>query len=158
MLGEMLQLCSSGRKLLYIPSTTLFSIIRINSHTFRFEDWQHRRKIALPRAGERELVQASQLARSGGSALGSRRFKHNSFTAPDINSKNHARKERQRKKAIEAGETVSTPTYTTPARKGVRSELKNAAQIKKQRAEKEKRRQKTGRHFSGKKGKGSKRH
>jgi ATP-dependent RNA helicase DDX54/DBP10 len=104
--------------------------------------------LKLPRTGEAELADSRQLMKTGGVPFGSRRYRHTKLTAPDPNSKNFERKERKRQKALKAGESV--PDFPKNNRKGVRSELKTGHQIQKQRKEKEKRRQKTGRHFLAK--------
>ena len=103
----------------------------------------------LPRTGEAELADSHQLMKKGGVPFGSRRYRHTKLTAPDPNSRNFDRKNRKRQKALKSGESV--PDFPKTNRKGVRSELKSGHQIHKQRQEKEKRRQKTGRHFLGKK-------
>lgn len=87
------------------------------------------------------------MLKTGGVPFGSRRYRHTKLTAPDPNSKSYERKSKQRQKAIKAGEAV--PEFPNK-NKRARSELKSGSQIQKQRNEKEKRRQKTGRHFLAK--------
>lgn len=137
----------------------------------RFEQWQKRTKINLPRAGEQEL-QIGSLQAMGGSAVGQRTYRHNTVTLANPKSKNFARKQaaaeradRLEKKSGKAGASASNVNKPTTVAiqaplaskvgggggKNVRTELKSAAQIAKQRRIKEQRRQKTGRH--NKKGK-----
>jgi ATP-dependent RNA helicase DDX54/DBP10 len=88
------------------------------------------------------------MARAGGSAFGGRKFKHTKITPADPNSKNYARKQKKLKGtegSIEKGAKT----------KNKRPELKTAVQITKERRLKEKRREKTGRHFLAKKKKKS---
>jgi ATP-dependent RNA helicase DDX54/DBP10 len=85
--------------------------------------------------------------------MGVKKYRHNKITAPTPNSKSFVRKEAKRKRAaIEAGEqyvpTVPSAVSSTP--KKARNELKSAHQIMKERKEKEKRREKTGRHHLAK--------
>lgn len=115
---------------------------------FRFQEWQSKRKVKLPRTGEAELANAQQLLKSGGVPFGSRRYRHTKLTAPDPNSKSFERKDRKRQKAVKNGESV--PEFPKKNKRGVRSELKSGHQIQKQRKVKEKRREKTGRHFLAK--------
>ena len=94
--------------------------------------------------------------RGGGTVFGTRRYRHTSMTAPDPNSKNYARNEKKRKMEAASGDGPKkeyTPRAPT-VKKGVRSELKSAVQIQKDRNAKDKRREKTGRHFRGKPKKG----
>ena len=94
------------------------------------------------------MSDAKQFSKTGGVPFGSRRYRHTKITAPDPNSKHFDRKEKKRQYKKSQGESL--PDYPTKNKRGVRSELKSGHQIQKQRNEKEKRRQKTGRHFLAK--------
>jgi ATP-dependent RNA helicase DDX54/DBP10 len=68
----------------------------------RFEEWQNRNRLRLPRVGEQELPQA----RLGPSHGGNRKFKHTKMTAPKTLDKQHLsfeRKSRLFKKRAEEG-------------------------------------------------------
>ncbi|KAJ3264816.1 ATP-dependent RNA helicase ddx54 [Chytriomyces hyalinus] len=137
--------------------------------TDRFEQWQKKTRINLPRAGEQELASGAD----GAPNPFAKKYRYNTTTAANPKSKNFARKaaaaERQARKeggnpgaarqALLESVAQAAPTKTAGGR-GAKSELKNAAQIAKERKVKEQRRAKTGRHAgskfsgSGKKGGG----
>lgn len=94
-------------------------------------------------------------ARAGGSATGVRKYRHNSVTAPDTTSKNFARKQAAKMKAerleakkngVKFKESSIKPIVKANTPSKPKPELKTSTQIAKERALKEKRREKTGRH------------
>ncbi|KND05008.1 uncharacterized protein SPPG_00689 [Spizellomyces punctatus DAOM BR117] len=130
------------------------AIVNASYKTQRFEDWQKRTKVALPRAGEQELGDAVHRANAGGLSTGTRKYRHTKITAPDVNSKNYARNQRKREKEAAAGDASQAAVHPKKRAANVKSELKTVQQIAKERKEKEKRRAKTGRHGLKGKGKG----
>ncbi|KAI9197350.1 uncharacterized protein BJ171DRAFT_222961, partial [Polychytrium aggregatum] len=143
----------------------------------RFEEWQKKSKISLPRSGERELASAGSNA-LGGTLSNMRpgtKFRHNKIMAPTPGSlagaRKAARREREARLATDGSESGSGTNLTTTqlgkkskvvrhktvAGRNTRSELKSASQIQKSRKEKERRREKTGRHKQGSGSGGSKR-
>ncbi|KAI8800754.1 P-loop containing nucleoside triphosphate hydrolase protein [Cladochytrium replicatum] len=136
----------------------------------KFDDWSKRTKISLPRVGESELdtshIPALDPATS--SIFGSRRrYIHTKITPADPNSKASERRrkrdegmtrkagksEKGEKVKIQKKGKVKVVLHKTVG-KGVRSELRSAGQVAKERRTKEKRREKTGRPSrKGKKGK-----
>nr|KAJ3419096.1 ATP-dependent RNA helicase ddx54 [Polyrhizophydium stewartii] len=135
----------------------------------RFERWQKRTHTEVPRAGERELADAAARAAGAGRTGGARVYRHNRTTAPRADSKAFARRvasmeaawRREGKPAAEIAKlrtgvvTAARDAHAAEqraadvaqrARKAAGSELKSAAQIAKARAEKQRRREKTGRH------------
>jgi ATP-dependent RNA helicase DDX54/DBP10 len=90
--------------------------------------------------------------------MGQRRYRYNTVTPANPKSKNFARKQAaaERKARVEGKPyvppTISTQKGSNAGGRRVKSELKSASQIAKQRILKEKRREKTGRHHkNGKK-------
>ncbi|KAI9094132.1 P-loop containing nucleoside triphosphate hydrolase protein [Phlyctochytrium arcticum] len=137
------------------------AVINASFKTKKFADWQKRSKVAIPRAGELELSDAAHHSASAGNATGERRYRHNKITAPDVNSKNYARKLGKIEKEARLAGTKSSGAKKTVAKESnpadkrvVRSELKSVQQIAKERKVKEQRRAKTGRHGMKGKGKG----
>ncbi|EPQ57229.1 DEAD-domain-containing protein, partial [Gloeophyllum trabeum ATCC 11539] len=108
----------------------------------RFDEWKAKSKVHLPRVGEAEL----ETARNKGN-FGGRRFKHNKVTAAkplDKLSKDYERKTRQLNKKGAGEEDGPSPKggkkgFAASKRYGgqtaghVKNELKNAAQIRKER-------------------------
>jgi ATP-dependent RNA helicase DDX54/DBP10 len=105
----------------------------------RFQEWQSKNHVSLPRVGEQELPRAKNTRPIG------RSFKHKSSTAPkalDKNSLNYDRKIRQLKKKHEKGIPSEAPAPRGKGKKSrfaiktvgrVKSELKTADQIRKSR-------------------------
>ncbi|KAI8913961.1 P-loop containing nucleoside triphosphate hydrolase protein [Powellomyces hirtus] len=135
------------------------AVVNASFKSGRFADWQKRSKVALPRAGEMELGDASYRQNAAGHATGGRKYRHNKITAPDQNSKNYARNQQRREREARlagtpgAGAAPSASSSSEPTAKKLRAgesapktELKTVQQIAKERKEKEKRRLKTGRH------------
>ncbi|KAJ3210898.1 ATP-dependent RNA helicase ddx54 [Dinochytrium kinnereticum] len=118
----------------------------------RYEMWQRKNHVALPRAGEEEL---KSLPMSAGHPLGRRKYRYNTVTAADPKSASFKRKqaaiERVVRKTGKAPEKKGPAPTAVPA-KGTKSELRNAPQIAKMRKVKEQRRMKTGRHAGSKAG------
>ncbi|KAJ3196951.1 ATP-dependent RNA helicase ddx54 [Irineochytrium annulatum] len=127
----------------------------------RFESWQKKTRVSIPRVGDEEI--ASAMLGASGKPFGQRTYRHNKITPADPKSKNFARKQAmEEKKARVEGKSgkvrkmSSTPaagqskSASAPKSKG-KSELKTSTQIAKERRLKEKRREKTGRHKKSKK-------
>ncbi|KAI9361159.1 hypothetical protein DFJ73DRAFT_814172 [Zopfochytrium polystomum] len=126
----------------------------------RFEKWQKRTRLVLPRNGEEELPAAS-IPTTRGTAFGVKTYRHNNVTPANPNSKNYARKmaAAERNMRLEAkgkgtGKKIKIPVAGPPVSRPSRaakggSELKTAAQIANERRAKEKRLQRTGRHKKG---------
>jgi ATP-dependent RNA helicase DDX54/DBP10 len=126
---------------------------------FRFENWQKKTRIAMPRTGEQELPMSQPLQ---GRAFGHKVYRHNKVTPGDPNSKSFKRKQAalERKERLGTPSKKSSSSTSTPSaafkvksggisKKGgkqAKNELKNADQIRKERFLKAKRREKTGRH------------
>lgn len=129
----------------------------------RFEEWQSKNKLRLPRVGEEELPQA----RAGPSYHGGKKFKHTKVTAPkDLDKKhvNFERKSRQFKKKSEGAGEKDEETHGSKGKAGksryggkpinkVRNEIKTVDQIRKTRELAAKRKAKNAR-SSKSKGKG----
>ena len=104
----------------------------------------------IPRCGEQELTDANALFKS----TSERKYRHNSISAPNVNSKSFARKQNQReavlrKKGFKGEQLKNMMKEMTPdpiKSFTAKSELKSAQQITKARKLKEQRRAKTGRH------------
>jgi len=106
----------------------------------RFEEWQSKNRLQLPRVGDQELPRA----RAGPAQIGGRKFRHNKMTVPKALDKQHVsyeRKLRQQKKGEESGaaSTSGTNPKTRKSRYGgkpigkVRNEIKSVDQIRKSR-------------------------
>lgn len=96
--------------------------------TKRYQEWREKTKMHIPHAGEQELA-IQKL--SNNPALGQKKYRYNTYTAPDPNSKNSLRK---------MGRSASVaPRKPTGAKTKVRSELKSKEQILRDRKIKEKR-------------------
>lgn len=105
----------------------------------------------MPRIGEKELDNAQGMNVST-------KFRHNSTSAPSLNSKNFKRKldseeSKWRKEGLKGAEMTKAKqefirSKGIETKREVASELKTAHQIAKERELKEKRREKTGRHAS----------
>ncbi|KAJ3102120.1 ATP-dependent RNA helicase ddx54 [Phlyctochytrium planicorne] len=117
----------------------------------KFEMWQKKTRVELPRSGEEELKSLPAAVES--SVLGIRKYRHNKITAADPKSANFKRKQAAMERAIRKGEKLpekKTPQGNAQAQaKGVKSELRSSEQIAKMRRQKEQRRLKTGRHGPG---------
>ncbi|KAJ3333932.1 ATP-dependent RNA helicase ddx54 [Blyttiomyces sp. JEL0837] len=127
----------------------------------RFEQWQKKTKLSLPRTGEEEL--SSSALTTGGLVYGQRKYRHNSITAANPNSANFKRKQaRMEKEARKEGKPISevrealkSNISTAKPQQKAKSELRSKAQIAKGRKIKEKRREKNARtKGSGRGGKG----
>ncbi|KAJ3031440.1 UNVERIFIED_CONTAM: ATP-dependent RNA helicase ddx54 [Siphonaria sp. JEL0065] len=135
----------------------------------RFENWQKKTRIEFPRVGEQELAVDAAGAVANPFA---KKYRYNEVHAANPSSKNFQRKaaaaERQARKDGKSPDEARAALLAQNASrqpiasrsdggkiKGVRSELKNADQIKKERKKKEQRRAKNGRP-SKKGGKGGK--
>ncbi|KAI8818385.1 P-loop containing nucleoside triphosphate hydrolase protein [Fimicolochytrium jonesii] len=134
------------------------AVVNASFKSRRFEDWQKRTKVSLPKAGDQELADSTYRHTSGGTSTGVRRYRHNKITAPDATSKNFARKQMRAEREAringtpaKAGPEGGKPPKGSKASGGqpAKSELKTVQQIAKERKEKEKRREKTGRHGKG---------
>ncbi|KAJ3074379.1 ATP-dependent RNA helicase ddx54 [Podochytrium sp. JEL0797] len=133
----------------------------------RFQQWQKKNRVEFPRAGEQEL--ASGAATDAANPF-AKKYRYHEVHAANPSSKSFQRKvaaaEKQARKdgksvgdvkkgMLEQNATrqpIATRTDGGKVR-GVKSELKNVEQIKKERKKKEQRRAKTGRHSGGKPGK-----
>ncbi|TPX32168.1 hypothetical protein SmJEL517_g04679 [Synchytrium microbalum] len=133
------------------------ALVPASYNSKRFEDWQSKTKIALPRAGEQELDNTGSSAKNL-SAFGNRRFRHNKIIAPTPGSGSSLRKDAKRKREAQDAQPDGATPSSKPAapaakkmKQGVRSELRTPIQIAKARVVKENKRQKTGRHKPQKK-------
>ncbi|ORX48957.1 DEAD-domain-containing protein [Piromyces finnis] len=135
------------------------NVIPASYKSKRFEEWQKKTKIEIPRSGEKELegsantVNMSQLYKS-------RRVVHTKMTPGNPNSKNQMRKKARLEAEARREGKVDNNTVTIKKHKGRRlrvvkhrtssenakNELRSAVQITKDRKLKEKRREKNGRH------------
>jgi ATP-dependent RNA helicase DDX54/DBP10 len=110
----------------------------------RFEEWQSRNRLRLPRVGEQELPQA----KAGSSRFGGRKFHHSKMTAPKALDKQHVnyeRKSRQLKKGEEKGASgnsdANPKSHGRPGKSRyggkpigrVKNEIKTVDQIRKSR-------------------------
>ncbi|KAG0224600.1 ATP-dependent RNA helicase dbp10 [Actinomortierella wolfii] len=132
----------------------------------RFQEWQQRTKTSLPRTGEMELPSAK-------AALAAKRYRHAKITEAkplDPLATDYERKLKKRKlnqdqdgmppssaaaasaggKKGKKGKAAVARGTITRGGKNVKSELKSATAIAKERLAKEKRREKTGRHAGSK--------
>lgn len=126
----------------------------------RFEKWQKRTKVDIPRAGERELAGAAEMAQNSHAG----RFRHNNVTAPKLDSKSFKRKmdaqetkwrkeglkgkdfQNAKDEWLESKKSMGPTATATSGPKRTKGELKGAHQIAKEREALDKRRAKTGRH------------
>ncbi len=109
----------------------------------------------MPRLGEQELASAQSLTQS------TKRYRYNETALPNLNSKSFARKvsnmeAKWRKEGLKGDAMKDAKKQWLETKIGKpepqgKSELKTKHEIVKQRVEKEKRREKTGRHTVGKK-------
>jgi len=135
------------------------NIIPASYKSKRFEEWQKKTKIEIPRSGEKELENSANAADMS-QLYKSRRIVHTKMTPGNPNSKNQQRKKaRLEAEARREGKSDSN-TVTIKKHKGRRlrvvkhktigdhakNELRTAVQITKDRKIKEKRREKNGRH------------
>ncbi|RKP08348.1 P-loop containing nucleoside triphosphate hydrolase protein [Thamnocephalis sphaerospora] len=105
----------------------------------RYNEWQEKTRINIPRVGEQELA---------GGRVGRKRYRHNRTEAPKEVDQKHVGFERQQKKLRKRagdGDKAAAAGAKKPA-VPVKSDLKNVHQIRKERELKERRRAKTGRH------------
>jgi ATP-dependent RNA helicase DDX54/DBP10 len=123
----------------------------------RFEEWQHKNKVSLPRAGEEELPQAKRFR----GFVGGKKFRHTKITDAkplDKSSYNYDRKVRQIRKREEQGGGESSETRRPPPRGNgkksrygskpigkVKSEIKSVDQIRKARQLVQRRKEKNAR-------------
>jgi len=125
----------------------------------RFEEWQKKTKIEIPRAGEKELESSANTADLS-QLYKSRRVIHTKMTPGNPNSKNQQRKKARLEAEARREGKVDNNTVTIKKHKGRRirvvkhkttgdhakNELRSAVQITKDRKIKERRREKNGRH------------
>ncbi|KAJ1915193.1 ATP-dependent RNA helicase dbp10 [Mycoemilia scoparia] len=104
-----------------------------------FEEWQKKTKMNLPRVGEQELSSASKFAPK----IQGRRFRHTKVTAPKALDPMSVNYERKLKKVQKTGS--GSGGGSNLGKRKVRSELKSVDEIRKERMEKEKRREKSSR-------------
>ncbi|ORX86736.1 DEAD-domain-containing protein [Anaeromyces robustus] len=136
------------------------NIIPASYKSKRFEEWQKKTKIEIPRSGEKELDNSANAADMS-QLYKSRRIVHTKMTPGNPNSKNQQRKKaRLEAEARREGKGLDNNTVTIKKHKGKRlrvvkhkttgehakNELRTAVQITKDRKIKEKRREKNGRH------------
>jgi len=136
------------------------NIIPASYKSKRFEEWQKKTKIEIPRSGEKELENSANAADMS-QLYKSRRIVHTKMTPGNPNSKNQQRKKaRLEAEARREGKGLDNNTVTIKKHKGRRlrvvkhkttgehakNELRSAVQITKDRKIKEKRREKNGRH------------
>ncbi|KAJ3383176.1 ATP-dependent RNA helicase dbp10 [Lobulomyces angularis] len=151
---------SDNKKMIKTESGAL---INASYKSDRFEDWQKKKRIVLPRAGENELSDAKNYQRG----FQEKRYRYNTFTAPTENSKSSIRKQFKRKgQELASGISASKNTEelvkykkgnklklvkhkTEGLKTNSKQELKNSEQIIRERKEKDRRRAKTGRHAPG---------
>jgi ATP-dependent RNA helicase DDX54/DBP10 len=115
----------------------------------RYEKWQKKTKISIPRAGDAEVASVP---------VTERRYRHNNVYTPNINSKSFTRKlnskEKELRKSGLKGKDFETAKkeYINQFQQSSngKQELQNASQIAKALKLKDKRREKTGRHKTGK--------
>ncbi|KAI8853756.1 P-loop containing nucleoside triphosphate hydrolase protein [Chytridium lagenaria] len=116
----------------------------------RFERWQRKTRVSLPRTGEEELT--SIPTSSNGQPLGQRRFRHNTMTSADPNSGNFKRKQATlerlaRRNGGKLPDKVAMrleEVKTATRKEKVVSELRGVKQIAKMRKVKELRRARRG--------------
>ncbi|KAF8161117.1 DEAD-domain-containing protein [Crassisporium funariophilum] len=127
----------------------------------RFDEWKTKSRVSLPKIGEAENSTVGHHKHTG---PGGHRFKHNKIVAAkplDKLSTDYERKVRQQKKGEANGEpstkvpTVARGKKQVPARRGgktygrVKTELKTSQQIRKDRNQQERRREKNARPSRG---------
>ncbi|TPX42793.1 hypothetical protein SeLEV6574_g05413 [Synchytrium endobioticum] len=115
------------------------ALVPASYNSKRFEDWQAKTKMSLPRPGEMELDNGAASAKAL-SAFGNRRFRHNKITAPTPGSASSIRKEAKRQKTSHDNSAGSAKSGAP-----VKSELKTSTQIAKARKIKEMRKAKNSR-------------
>jgi ATP-dependent RNA helicase DDX54/DBP10 len=135
------------------------NVIPASYKSKRFEEWQKKTKIEIPRSGEKELDSSANAANMS-QLYKSRRVVHTKMTPGNPNSKNQMRKKARLEAEARREGKLDNNTVTIKKHKGRRlrvvkhkttgenakNELRTAVQITKDRKIKEKRREKNGRH------------
>jgi len=135
------------------------NVILASYKSKRFEEWQKKTKIEIPRAGEKELENSANAADLS-QLYKSHRVVHTKMTPGNPNSKNQQRKKARLEAEARREGKLDNNTVTIKKHKGRRlrvvkhkttgehakNELRSAVQITKDRKIKERRREKNGRH------------
>ncbi|CAO3692294.1 unnamed protein product [Rhizopus stolonifer] len=141
---------SDNKKMIRTESGALISA---SYKSGRFDDWAKKKHIAIPRAGERELDNATKLSQ--------KRFRHTrTEESKPLDPLSYDYDKKIKKRKLKEADSVTEGTSMGQKRVGqhgkTKSELKNAGQIRKDRIAYEKRREKSTRRPSRKGGKGRK--
>jgi len=135
------------------------NVILASYKSKRFEEWQKKTKIEIPRTGEKELENSANAADLS-QLYKSHRVIHTKMTPGNPNSKNQQRKKARLEAEARREGKIDNNTVTIKKHKGRRlrvvkhkttgdhakNELRTAVQITKDRKIKERRREKNGRH------------